>query len=324
LHHKARAVTLPGKAPAAAPVAASERSDRIKVLRSRPTGICTGVRRALELAEQIDHPETVTIYGKLVHNEAVQVRLQAGGFRIGAEPDVTRLPETPNVLIPAHGISDRRRRNLQAAGKRLIDATCPLVRRVHQAAQALQADGYHVLVIGQPDHVEVLGIIEDLSSYSVLSEVGDVCTFPHRRLGIVCQTTTPSRLAEEIHLAVRMRNLRAEVRFENTICRATRQRQWAVERLLPQVDAMVVVGGRDSNNTRQLADTSRRRGVPTYHIQSAADIDPEWFWGCNTVGLAAGTSTAETAIQDTHEALSRLSAYRPCREAHVPSTRRGE
>jgi 4-hydroxy-3-methylbut-2-enyl diphosphate reductase len=304
---KACAATLPGKAPAAAPLTPLEGSNPIRVLRAKPTGICAGVRRALQVAERIDLPETVTIHGQLVHNEAVQARLQSRGFLIRDEGDGTGLPETPNVLITAHGLSDRRRQNLQAAGRRLIDTTCPLVRRLHRTALAMQADGHHVLLIGRPDHVEVLGIVEDLSSYDVLSDVADVRTYPHRRLGIVCQTTTPPHLAEEIHLAVRMRNLLAEVRFENTICRATRDRQRAVEKLLPQVDAIVVVGGRGSNNTRELADLCRRKGVRTYHVQSAQDIDPGWFRDCRTVGLCAGTSTEEHTIQEVYEALCHLS-----------------
>jgi len=303
---KACAATLPGKAPAAAPLTPLGGSIPIRVVRAKPTGICAGVRRALKVAEQIDHPETVTIHGQLVHNEAVQARLQSRGFRTCDEGDGSQLPETPNVLITAHGLSDRCRRSLQAAGKRLIDTTCPLVRRLHRTALAMQADGYHVLLIGRPDHVEVLGIIEDLSSYDVLSDVAGVRTYPHRRLGIVCQTTVPPRLAEEIHLAIRMRNLRAEVRFENTICRATRDRQRAVERLLPLGDAVVVVGGRNSNNTCELVELCRRKGVPTHHVRSADDIDPAWLRDCRTVGLSAGTSTEEQTIREVYEALCHL------------------
>jgi 4-hydroxy-3-methylbut-2-enyl diphosphate reductase len=276
------------------------------------------------VAERIEQPETVTIYGQLVHNEAVQGRLESRGFRISPERDRGQLPRTPNVLITAHGLSDRRRRSLRAAGKRLIDTTCPLVRRLHHTALALQADGYHVLLIGQREHVEVLGIVEDLSSYDVLSEVADVRTYPHRRLGIVCQTTAAPRLAEEIHLAIRMRNLRAEVRFEDTICRATRDRQRAVERLLPQVDVMVVVGGRNSNNTRELVALCRRQGVPTYHVQSAADIDPGWLRDCRTVGLSAGTSTEEQTIREVYEALCHLPSQEASYGVDVQSVSRAD
>lgn len=269
-------------------------------------GVCAGVSRALAVTEQIRCPETVTIHGQLVHNEAVQAGLQSRGFRLGHEPDHTRLPETPNVLITAHGISDTQRRRLLSAGKRLIDTTCPLVRRLHRTAQGLQAAGYHVLVIGRPDHVEVRGIVEDLSSYDVVSGVAEVRAYPYDRLGIVCQTTTSPRVAEEVHLAIRWRNLRAEVRFEDTICRATRQRQRAVERLLPKVDLVVVVGGRNSNNTRELVSLCEQHDMPVQHIQSADDIDPGWFHGCMSIGLTAGTSTPEGTIEEVYDALRRL------------------
>ena len=278
----------------------------MNVLPADPMGVCFGVRRALAVAEQIDSPETVTIHGELVHNETVRAGLESRGFRITGERDRGQLPRTSTVMITAHGISDCRRRSLQAAGKRLIDTTCPLVRRVHRTSQELHADGYHVLVIGRRDHVEVQGVVEDLSSFDVVSEVRDVLTYPHDRLGIICQTTVPPHEAEEILLAIRLRNLRAEIRFENTICRATRDRQRAVGRLLPKVDVMVVVGGRNSNNTRELAALCRRQGVTTYHIQSAEDIDPEWFHDCRTVGLSAGTSTVHRAIEEVHDALCHL------------------
>ncbi len=296
----------------------------MNVLRAKPTGVCTGVRRALAVAAKIDRPEAVTIDGQLVHNEAVQAWLQSRGFRISSEGERALLPPTPNVLITAHGTSNRRRQRLLAAGKRLIDTTCPLVRRVHRTAQALQVHGYHVLLIGRPDHVEVLGIVGDLSSYDVLSEVADVRTYPHRRLGIVCQTTIPRRLAEEISLAVRMRNLRAEVRMEDTTCRATRDRQRAAQLLLPKVDAMVVVGGHNSNNTLELIALCRRQGTPTYHVQSAEDIHPAWFHECSTVGLAAGTSTVEGAILDVYDALRRIPGRESSRTTDLQPAHHGD
>ncbi len=281
----------------------------MNVICAEPMGICHGVRDALAATEHIERPQTVTILGQLVHNEIVQSRLRTRGFHVMAQRDRRRLPSTPNVLITAHGISGRRRQKLLSAGKRLIDTTCLLVRRVQRMAKALQSDGYYVLVIGRPGHAEVLGIVEDLSDYEVVADVADVHTYPHDRLGIVCQTTTPPRVAEEIHLAIGLRNLRAEVRFENTVCRATSDRQAAVERLLPKVEAMVVVGGRDSNNTRELVAACRQQSVPTLHVQAAADLHGDWFHGLGTVGLTAGTSTIEATIEEVYDSLCQQS---PC------------
>lgn len=219
------------------------------------------------------------------------------------EHDRRALPETKGVLITAHGISDHERRRLEAADKHLIDTTCPLVRRVHRAAQSLAEKGYHVVVIGRPGHVEVRGIVEDLPSYDVVATADDVRTWPHDCLGIICQTTTPPRLAREIVAAIRTRNPCADVRFIDTICQPTRDRQLAVERLCRQVDVVIVVGGANSNNTRQLVSLCREQGTPAYHVQTAEDIDPEWFADSRTVGLTAGTSTPDETVQAVYERL---------------------
>lgn len=278
----------------------------MNVLRADALGLCFGVRDALATAGAVSQPGLVTIHGELVHNEAVLVQLQSRGFSLAAERDRQHLPETPRVLVTAHGISDRERRRLETAGKQLIDTTCPLVRRVHLAARALSEDGWHVLVIGRPGHVEVQGIIEDLSSCDVISEPAAVRTYPHLRLGVVCQTTTPPRLVGPVVDAIRSHNPRAEIRVADTICLPTRERQQAVLRLLGQVDAVVIVGSRNSNNTLELVSLCRERGMPARHIQSAQDLVPAWFAGCRTVGLTAGTSTLDETIDEVHAALSRI------------------
>jgi 4-hydroxy-3-methylbut-2-enyl diphosphate reductase len=278
----------------------------MNVIRADAMGVCFGVRRALEIADRVHRPDSVTMLGQLVHNETVLARLQSRGFRMTPEGDRSTVPVTPQVLITAHGISQTRRRRLEAAGKRLIDTTCPLVRRLHGAAQSLAGEGYFVLIVGRPGHVEVQGVVEDLADYEVVSSPADVRSYPADRIGIVCQTTTPPRVADEIRWAVRFRNLRAHVRFVDTICRSTRDRQEAVERLLPRVDTMVVVGGRNSNNTRELVALCRQRGVTTWHVQSADDIQPNWFDGCRTVGLTAGTSTVDEIIEEVYGALCEL------------------
>jgi len=218
----------------------------------------------------------------------------------------TALPETPAVLITAHGISDRERNRLETAGKRLLDTTCPLVRRVHQAAQALQAEGYHVLVIGRRGHVEVEGIVEDLDHPDVIESVDEVTSYASGRLGIVCQTTATERQVEAIRAAIAARNPHAEVRFVDTVCLPTKDHQRALERLLDRVEAVVVVGGRNSNNTRELVASCRERGVPAVHVQDASDLDPEWFAGHETIGLTAGTSTLDATIEEVHQALLRM------------------
>jgi 4-hydroxy-3-methylbut-2-en-1-yl diphosphate reductase len=283
----------------------------MQVLLADALGFCFGVRDALAAAEQTPRPDAVTIHGELVHNERVQLRLDSLGFHSSAERDRSGIPATPLVMITAHGVSDRERNRLEQSGRQLIDTTCPLVQKVHRAAQLLASEGRHVLIIGRPGHVEVQGILEDLPSGEVVESEQSVKPYPHERLGIVCQSTTPPRLAVAVNAAIRAANPHADIRFIDTICQPTRDRQDAVVRLLPLVDAVVVVGGRNSNNTRELAALCRDRGVPAFHVQTAADLDAHWFRGCRVVGLTAGTSTLDETIEDVRRALVEM-AIVPC------------
>jgi 4-hydroxy-3-methylbut-2-enyl diphosphate reductase len=278
----------------------------MKVIKADVLGMCFGVRDALALIDEIDRPERITIHGELVHNEQVLSRLHARGFHMVQESQRRPLPVTDTVLVTAHGISNAERERLRQAGKQLLDSTCPLVERAHQAAQKLQDAGFHVLVIGKPGHVEVQGIVEDLRSCTVVPSAGEVRTYPHAHLGIMCQTTTPVPLAQEIRAAVSEKNPHAEIRYVDTICQPTKEHQRALERLLDQVQAVVVVGGRNSNNTRQLVLRCQERGLRAYHVQGPGDLRPEWFDGIETVGLTAGTSTLDETIQAVHQALLNL------------------
>lgn len=278
----------------------------MKVLRAEAMGFCFGVRDALTATRDVQNPEDVTIHGELVHNETVLVELETRGFRITDETERARLPATEHVMITAHGVSDRERSRLQAAGKRLIDTTCPLVRRVHMAAQVLAREGRHVIVVGKPGHVEVQGIIEDLPGYTVVGRADDVRNYGTPRLGIVCQSTTPPRLAGEMRARIHECNPDADIRWMDTICQPTRDRQTAVLELLQKVDAMVVVGGRNSNNTRALVDLCHEHGVPALHVQEADDLEASWFSDFETVGLTAGTSTPDETIELVYERLSAI------------------
>jgi 4-hydroxy-3-methylbut-2-en-1-yl diphosphate reductase len=163
-----------------------------------------------------------------------------------------------------------------------------------------------VLVIGKPGHVEVEGIIGDLQHFDVISAPDEVRSYPQGRLGIMCQTTTPTAHADAIRAAIALKNPHAEIRFIDTICQPTKNHQAALHKLLDQVDAVVVVGGRNSNNTLQLVRRCQERGLPTHHIQAADDLRPEWFDGIATVGLTAGTSTLDETIDEIYQALMHI------------------
>jgi 4-hydroxy-3-methylbut-2-enyl diphosphate reductase len=292
----------------------------MRVIRAEVSGMCFGVRDALAIIEKIPDPRDVTIHGQIVHNEVVLDDLRVRGFSMRGEADRSaglQRDETSHVLVTAHGISDRERGRLEAAGKRLIDTTCPLVLRVHQAARKLQAEGFHVLVIGRKGHVEVQGIIEDLDEPEVIESEADVRPYGHARLGIVCQTTATERRVEAIRAAIAEKNPDAEIRFIDTVCLPTKEHQRSLERLLEQVEAVVVVGGSNSNNTRELVERCRRANRPVAHVQSAADLDPGWFAGLATVGLTAGTSTLDRTIDEVHRALYGIGWHHRARDGVV-------
>ncbi len=279
----------------------------MRVIRASAMGVCFGVRDALKVADTVAQPVQVTVYGELVHNPLVQQRMQRRGFQqFGEGEHRDAIPDTPHVLITAHGISQRRAATLRDAGKTILDTTCPLVKKAHAAAIGLRDQGYHVLLIGRPGHVEVQGITEDLYSYDVLPDSAAVKTYHHHKLGIICQTTTPSAGALEIRAAVKRKNPHAEIKYIDTICQPTKDRQLAVEDLLNQVNTVVVVGGKNSNNTRQLVHRCQDRGAVVYQVQSAAELDSQWFESIEAVGLTAGTSTLPETIEDVYNALSAM------------------
>lgn len=278
----------------------------MKIIRATEMGMCFGVRDALQIANGVANPTEVTIHGELVHNPRVIHQLDVAGFVQSSEISREEAAETPVVLITAHGVSDKERARLKLSGKQLIDTTCPLVRRAHDAAMKLAAEGRHVLLVGKLGHVEVQGIVEDLDSYDVVPNVDAVKKYDSQLLGIVCQTTMPSHLLDQVRKEIKAHNGEADIRFVDTVCHPTKRRQSAMQDLVQQVDAVVVVGGRNSNNTRRLAELCQEHDVPAFHITCAEELDAMWFDGFEIIGLTAGTSTLDSTINAVHERLEKL------------------
>lgn len=282
----------------------------MKIIRAGEMGMCFGVRDALQIVNEVTDPTEVTIHGELVHNPRVIHQLQVAGFVQASETKRQNVTGTPRVLITAHGVSDKERMRLKSHGKELIDTTCPLVRRAHDAAMKLAAEGRHILLIGKPGHVEVQGIVEDLENYDVVPTVEAVKNYSSSRIGIVCQTTMPSCLLDEIRKQITFLNRDADIKFTDTVCHPTKRRQAAMQDLVNRVDAVVVVGGRNSNNTRRLAELCRQHDVPAFHVTAAEEIQSRWFDGFEVIGLTAGTSTLDATIDAVHNRLERLAVER--------------
>ena len=278
-------------------------------------GMCFGVRDAVDLALDLTRQGPLTILGDLVHNPDVVARMDAAG---AARAHTREEVRTASVLLTAHGTADRVKRELRQQGLEVHDATCPLVTRAHLALQKLVADGRHPVVIGQPRHVEVRGLVGDLDEYTILHDESDLVQLDERlardptaRLGVAAQTTQPLERVMELLGALRARFPDADVRFLDTVCQPTKDRQRALRQLAEDSDAVVVVGGPDSNNSRKLAELARGLGRPAYLVANAAELRPEWFADCEVVGLTAGTSTPDPVIRDVRAWLERLPTRRP-------------
>jgi 4-hydroxy-3-methylbut-2-enyl diphosphate reductase len=276
----------------------------MKIIRAKHLGMCFGVRDAINLALDRARHEPLTIYGDLVHNDTVLASLRQRGIQFEHDPD--RVPTT-EVMITAHGASDRTMSQLRQRGLSVSEATCPLVHHAHLAVQRLVQENYHPVIIGKREHVEVRGLTEDLQEYDVILTEDDVATLRERpRFGVAAQTTQPIDKVQRLVDLIRRRFPRSEVRFEDTVCQPTKQRQSAAVELAKVCDVVVVVGGPKSNNTHELVRTCQRFCAQVYHVQQASDLRHEWFQSATVVGLTAGTSTPDVTIDAVEHRLQAL------------------
>jgi 4-hydroxy-3-methylbut-2-en-1-yl diphosphate reductase len=270
--------------------------------------MCFGVRDAIDLALEHGGAAPLTILGDLVHNPTVLNALEAKGIAIAH--DVSAVT-TPTVMVTAHGTSGRTLARTRAMGLTVVEATCPLVHVAHRAVAALESEGYHVVIVGKRDHVEVRGLTGDLDRFDVVLEDADVLALaPHPRIGVAAQTTQPVEKVRHLVDLIRRRFPQSDVKFIDTVCKPTKQRQSAAVEMARQADVVIVVGGRSSNNTRELVTTCGLYCSRVHHVETDADVRPEWFDAANVVGLTAGTSTPDEVI-DRVEARIRLCADAP-------------
>ena len=280
----------------------------MKIILAEYFGICFGVRDAIAQAEQLARQGPLTILGELVHNPVVRERLRAQGVR-EASLDETRPAASGRVMITAHGVSDTKRAAWRTAGFDVADGTCPLVRHAHEQLRRLVASGFFPVVIGKAGHVEVDGLVGDFPEALVVGSPADVSLLPPRaKYGVISQTTQPIDFVREIVDLIRRAYPNSTVRFVDTVCKPTKDRQSALRKLIETADAIVVVGGRTSNNTRQLVEACRAAGRAAFHIERPEELRPEWFAGTQTVGLTAGTSTLPETVLAVHQRLVQFSA----------------
>lgn len=278
----------------------------MRILRAAHLGMCFGVRDAIELAVRQSDTAPLTVLGDLVHNDVVLAGLRSRGIASANDP---ARAATNTVMITAHGASERSMSRTRALGLEIVDATCPLVHVAHRAVQALVRDGYHPVIVGQRGHVEVKGLTEDLDAFDVVLDEADVQALtPRPRIGIAAQTTQPVDRVRRIAACIRERFAGSDVRFMDTVCRPTKQRQTAAIDMARQADVVIVVGGASSNNTRQLVETCARFCARVHHVQTAADLCADWLLDASTVGLTAGTSTPDDVVDRVESAIRALAS----------------
>lgn len=279
----------------------------MRVVVADRAGACFGVERALELAHRMAREATgpVRTLGPLIHNPVVVDELEAMG--VGAVDAPEQVEAGYTLLMRAHGVTPEVERRARDAGAVVVDATCPFVKKVHVAAERLAADGYQVLVAGEKGHPEVEGTVGHAPGALVVGSAEDVEGLElARRVGVVAQTTLAHAVLRDVVGALVGRC--EELRVVDTICAATNERQEAAAQLARNVDVMVVLGGRNSANTRHLADICREGCSRTHHVERADEIDAAWFVDAEVVGLTAGASTPAAQIEDARAHIDRLAS----------------
>jgi 4-hydroxy-3-methylbut-2-enyl diphosphate reductase len=272
-----------------------------KVLLAAPRGYCAGVERAVETVEKaLDlYGAPVYVRKQIVHNLHVVRDLEARGAIFVDEE--TEVPEGETVVFSAHGVAPSVRANAGARRLTTIDATCPLVTKVHVQARRYTASGYTVLLIGHAGHEEVVGTMGEAPGQIVLVESIDdaeeLAFAPGTPLAYITQTTLSVDETAEIIAVLRRRFPDIHAPKREDICYATSNRQWAVKEMLPEIDLLLVIGSRNSSNSNRLVEVARAGGVESYLVDDDSEIDEAWFDTAQVVGVTSGASAPEKLVR---------------------------
>jgi len=283
-----------------------------EIVLAEPRGFCAGVDRAIEIVERALAKFGAPIYVRheIVHNTYVVDDLKVKGA-VFIE-DLADVPPGATLVFSAHGVSRAIQDEARARGFRIFDATCPLVTKVHVEVAKLHKEGYEFIMIGHKGHPEVEGTMGQLDSGIHLVEdvagVARVQPAQSEKLAVVTQTTLSVDDAAEITAAVRARFPMVREPKQQDICYATQNRQDAVKFMSPQVDIVVVVGSPTSSNSNRLREVARKLGTESYMVDSADELQPEWFEGRHRVGLTAGASAPEVLVRQVADRIKALGA----------------
>lgn len=278
---------------------------KMQIFVVKNAGFCFGVKRAINLAFEKAKKTGKKVYtfGPLIHNPQVVDELK----REGVHP-VQNLKKIKSgtLIIRSHGVHPRILLEAKKKGLKIIDATCPFVRRAQRNARALHKEGYQVVVIGEAHHPEVQGIIgyADDQAKVINSDTRELDSFKGKRIGLIAQTTLNLDTFKQV--TGKLLEKAKEIKIFNTTCNATANTQKATLEMTKDVDLMIVVGGKNSANTSRLAKLCREKGKTTYHIETASELKSRWFKGIRSIGVTGGTSTPNWIINQVVEKIRDL------------------
>ena len=301
----------------------------MNVILAKSAGFCPGVKRAVDMvyeqSKKCEHTEPVYTYGPIIHNDEVVKDLESKGVRVIHEcDDIHALPKG-TVIIRSHGVSRTVQKSLEDAGFHVVDATCPFVKRIHNIVEEQGAEGRDILIIGDPKHPEVQGIVGWCQTPStVIQTVEDAESFQidaTRKFCIISQTTFNYNKFKELVEIICKKGY--DINCINSICNATEVRQKEARTIASEVDAMIVIGDKSSSNTRKLYEISLKECENTYYIQTLVDLDLTAFESMRNVGITAGASTPNNIIKEVHTAMSEMS-FEQLLEMSLKTIRNGE
>lgn len=278
----------------------------IKITRAKHMGFCFGVSGAIETCYNVlKSPENkdkrIFILGMLVHNSYVVDKLKAEGFLTIEEKDILEhrdnLQENDIVIIRAHGTSEEIYKILKQKNVKIYDATCTFVAHIRRTLIAMEKEGYEILFVGDKEHPEVKGIIsfgKNIRVFKDLEEIQKAEINPNKKYCLLTQTTLNKKILEKIKSF--LENSYSNVKISDKVCGATQVRQQAVEELAKKVDMLLVIGGKNSSNTKKLYDISKTINEKTYLVQDENEVQDEWFQNCENIGITAGASTPEEIV----------------------------
>lgn len=281
-------------------------SEEVEIKVAKTAGVCFGVERAINLSEKAVSELSTPIFslGPLIHNPQVVSDFEARGLKVVDDLDQA----SGTMIFRSHGVTKQVQEAAKAKGLNIIDATCPLVKVPQNFAKKLADGGYFVVIVGDKDHPEIKGVCSYVHTgqYTVLKDSSEVAnlTTNNPKVGIICQTTLKKSLLDSVVEECKKRF--SEVKVHNTICSATRDRQEAVYELAQEVDCVVVIGGKNSSNTRKLFEISKEISGSAILIESPQEISKEQIQGFKSIGVTAGASTPQSVIEAVRSRLQEL------------------